>query len=88
MVVAAWQSINSTNKVKQAKAAASLVIHTAQALESTFAKVDSSKSKPQADSLSSRADETLFPSSRASETSVAIHSLESIFQKWILVTPT
>ncbi|WP_181814144.1 hypothetical protein [Helicobacter canis] len=50
--------------------------------------MDSSKSKPQADSLSSRADETLFPSSRASETSVAIHSLESIFQKWILVTPT
>ena len=44
-------------------------------------KADSSKSKPQADSLSSRADETLFPSSRASETSVAIHSLESIFSK-------
>ncbi len=42
-------------------------------------KADSSKSKPQADPLSSRADTAQFPSSRASETSVAIHSLESIF---------
>ena len=44
-------------------------------------KADSSKSKPQADPLSSRADTAQFPSSRASETSVAIHSLESIFSK-------
>ena len=43
-------------------------------------KADSSKSKPQANPLSSRADTAQFPSSRASETSVAIHSLESIFE--------
>ena len=42
-------------------------------------KADSSK--PQADPPSSRADTAQFPSSRASETSVAIHSLESIFSK-------
>ncbi|STO96747.1 hypothetical protein [Helicobacter canis] len=47
--------------------------------ESSFKKADSSK--PQADPPSSRADTAQFLSSRASETSVAIHSLESIFSK-------